>query len=172
MRVERHHTADELGSLIRAEPDARVARRLIAVRSVLAGQRPEEVGPRVLLSARQVRTWVARYNASGVAGLADAPGRGRKGPLTDARRATRAARLRAGPAETDGVCTLRGEDTRRIRRDEFGVARSLQAVYHLRHALGFEPLRPRPRHPSASADDQEAVKKTPGTRGRRRRPPG
>ena len=39
--------------------------------------------------------------------------------------------------------------------------------------LGFEPLRPRPRHPKASDQDPEAFKKTPGSRGRSRgRAPG
>ena len=159
MRVAPHHTAEELAALIRSASDARVARRLVAVRSVLAGQRPEDVGPQVMLSPRQVRNWVIRYNAAGVPGLADATGRGRKGPLTDAQRAALTDRVRAGPTEADGVCALRGEDVRRILRDEFGVARPLQAVYDLLHALGFEPLRPRPRHPKASAEGQQAFQK-------------
>ena len=45
MRVEPHHTADELGSLTRAEPEARVARRLMAVPSALLGPRPSAVCP-------------------------------------------------------------------------------------------------------------------------------
>ena len=159
MRVEPHHTADELAALIRSESDARVVRRLVAVRSVLVGQRPEDVGPQVMLSARQVRNGVARYNDRRVPGLANAAGRGRKGPLAPDRRDALATHVRSGPTAGDGVCALRGEDIRRILRDEFGVVRSLQAVYDLLHALGLEPLRPRPRHPKASAEEQEAVKK-------------
>jgi transposase len=159
MRVEPHHNADELGTLIRTAPDARVARRLMAVRAVLLGQRPEDVGPQVMLSARQVRTWVARYNAGGATALEDAAGRGRKGPLTADQRSALIDRLRTGPTPADGVCALRGEDVRRILEDEFGVVRSLAAVYHLLHALGFEPLRPRPRHPKASDQEQQGFKK-------------
>ena len=51
------------------------------------------------------------------------------------------------------------EDIRRILRREFGVARSLQAVYDLLHRLGFEPLRPRPRHPEADPAAQDRFKK-------------
>ena len=40
------------------------------------------------------------------------------------------------------------------------MVRSLDAVYDLMHELGFEPLRPRPRHPEADPDEQEAFKKT------------
>lgn len=39
-------------------------------------------------------------------------------------------RLDAGPREEDGVCTLRGEDVRRILLKEFGFGRSLAAEVH------------------------------------------
>lgn len=171
MRVVPHHTAVELAGLIRSESRGKVARRLAAVRLALLGHTAAEAAAQVLLSERQVRTWVARYNAAGTAGLADAAGRGRKPPLDAGEEARLAARLRAGPTPADGVCALRGEDVRRILREEFGVARCLQAVYDLLHRLGFEPLRPRPRHPSASAEAQAAFKKvSPDSSPRSRRP--
>ncbi len=81
------------------------------------------------------------------------PPAGAAAPLNAATRTRLADRLRASPTPADGVCTLRGADARRILKAEFGVARSLSAVYHLLHALGLEPLRPpRPRHPRASAE--------------------
>ncbi|WZP00319.1 winged helix-turn-helix domain-containing protein [Isosphaeraceae bacterium EP7] len=113
----------------------------------------------MLFSERQVYAWVARYNADGPDALDDRPGRGRKGPLTDDEPQRLKARLLAGPTEADGVCTLRGEDFRRILHDEFGVVRSLQDVYDLLHRLGFEPLRPRPQHPGGDAEAQAAFKK-------------
>ena len=171
MHVEARHTADELAELIRAEARGKVARRLTAVRLALLGRTAAHAAAAALLSERQVRTWVARYNAGGPAALADRAGRGRKPPLDDAQQARLAARLRAGPTPADDVCTLRGEDVRCILREEFGVARCLQAVYDLLHRLGFEPLRPRPRHPSASAEAQAAFKKaSPSGSPRSRRP--
>ena len=171
MYVEPHHTPEELDALIRREPNARVARRLLAVRLARLGERPEDIGPRVLLCARQVRFWVGRYNGGNLDGLSDRPGRGRTGPLDDAQAKGLAVRLRAGPTTADGVCTLRGEDVRRILREELGVARSLSAVYDLMHRIGFEPLRPRPRHPSADDAAQAAFKKAcPAASPRLRRP--
>lgn len=171
MRVTPHHTADQLAALIRAEPRAKVARRLAAVRLALLGRTAADIAAQVLLSDRQVRAWVARYNAGGAAALADRPGRGRKGPLTAAQEQGLKQRLRAGPTPADGVCTLRGEDVRRILAEEFGVLRSLQATYDLLHRLGFEPLRPRPRHPRADAREQAAFKKScPGSSPRPRPP--
>lgn len=159
MHVEHHDTAEGLADRIRSEPRARVARRLMAVRLALLGRPAAAIAVEVLLSERQVYAWVARYNADGAGALADRPGRGRKGPLSAADEGRLKDRLRAGPTESDGVCTLRGEDVRRILRDEFGVERSLQAVYDLLHRLGFEPLRPRPRHPGADPTAQAGFKK-------------
>ena len=160
MRVEPRHTPDELAALARAASTGRVARRLQAVRLAMLGQAAEAVGPQVLLSGRQVKTWVARYNAGGAGSLDDRPGRGRKPPLTPEQQARLAARLAAGPTEADGgVCALRGADVRRILADEFGVRRCLQAVYDLLGAMGLAPLRPRPAHPGADPAAQAAFKK-------------
>ena len=138
----------------------------------MLGRTAAAVAAEVLLSERQVYAWVARYNADGAAALAD---RARPRPQGAALGRPTAARLKApgsaGPTEADGVCALRGEDVRRILRDEFGVVRSLQAVYDLLHRLGFEPLRPRPRHPGADPAAQEAFKKaSPAASPRSRRP--
>ena len=159
MHVEDHHTADQLTERIRAEPRARIAQRLSAVRLALLGHTASDIASHVLLSERQVRTWVARYNEGSVEALADRPGRGRKKPLTPDQEQLLKARLSAGPTDTDGVCTLRGEDVRRILEDEFGVVRCLQAVYDLLHRLGFECLRPRPKHPKADPNDATEFKK-------------
>jgi transposase len=114
---------------------------------------------------------VARYNAGGAAAPADRPGRGRKGPLPAGHEGRLKDRLRAGPTAADGACTPRGEDVRRILASEFGVLRSLSAVYDLLHRLGFEPLRPRPRHPKADPAAPEAFKKSSRGSSRASRPP-
>src|SRR5262245_24571829 len=106
MHVEPHQTAERLTGLIRAEPRARVARRLSAVRLALLGHTASDIAEQILLSERQVRTWVARYNAGGTDGLTDRPGRGRKPPLSGDQEQRLRTRLRAGPTEVDGVCTL------------------------------------------------------------------
>jgi transposase len=159
MYVEAHDTPEALADLIRSDPRARVARRLMAVRLAMLGRTAVAIAAEVLLSERQVYAWVARYNAEGSGGLADREGRGRKGPLSADDEERLKDRLRAGPTEADGACAFHGADVRRILRDEFGVVRSLQATYDLLHRLGFEPLRPRPRHPAADAPAQEAFKK-------------
>jgi transposase len=171
MRVTPHDPPERLDAHIRAAAGGRAARRLMAVRLAARGRTAAAIAPEVLLSERQVRFWVARYNRGGGAALADRPGRGRKGPLTAEQQQRLRERLRAGPTEADGVCSLRGQDVRRILAEEFGVLRSLAAVYGLLHRLGFEVLRPRPRHPKADpAAQREFKKNSPAPSGRSRRP--
>ena len=159
MRVEPHNTPEELAELARREPRAKVSRRLLAVRAAMLGRVAAQVAAEALLCERQVRGWVARYNAGGVGALADRPGRGRKAPLTPEQGSRLAERLAAGPTESDGVCALRGGDIRRILAEEFGVARRQAAVYVILRKLGFGPLRPRPAHPRADPAARAAFKK-------------
>src|ERR1700744_710688 len=99
MHVEAHDTPERLAELIRSEPRARVARRLMAVRPAMAGRTAPEIVPPGPPSQRQVYAWVARYNGGGAAALADRPGRGRKGPLSADDEERLKGRLRAGPTE-------------------------------------------------------------------------
>lgn len=159
MHVEPHDTPEGLAERIRHEPVARIARRLMAVRLAMLGTPAKKIVPQALMSERQVYAWVARYNSGRAEALADREGRGRKGPLTPEQQEALRARLDAGPTPADGVCAFAGEDIRRILKEEFGVVRCLQAVYDLLHRIGLEPLRPRPRHPSADPAAQESFKK-------------
>ena len=157
MQLVRHHTAAELRRLVRSETHAKVVRRLQAVLGVLEGQPLPELAAQVQLSGRSIYTWVGRYNERGLDGLRDRPGRGRKGPLSPDQEGQLKARLHAGATADDGVCTLRGEDVRRIQQDEYGVVRGLRATDNLLHALGFSVLRPR--HSKTDPAAQDAFKK-------------
>jgi transposase len=99
---------------------------------------------------------VARYNAAGLDGLEDQRGSYERMTLTAQQKAELIERIETGPREDDLVCSLRGQDFQQILANEFGVQRSLAAVYHLLHRLGYSYLRPRPRHrkadPQAIAD--------------------
>lgn len=159
MRVASHHTVAELRQFIRQEKRALIVRRLQAVLGALEGETAEALVPRVLLSKRGLSEWVSRDNRQGLAGLEDRPGRGRKAALTVEQEEQLQARIRAKATADDGVCTLRGEDVRRILADEFGGVRQLQATYNLLHKLGFSVLRPRPQHPDADPEAQEQFKK-------------
>jgi transposase len=77
-------------------------------------------------------------------------------PLTLQQQEQVRQRLDAGPTAQDEVCSLRGKDVQRILAQEFHLLRSLAAVYHLLHRLGYSYLRPRPRHRKADPEKQAA----------------
>ena len=159
MRVELRFTKGELDGVIAKTKDASRRQRLRVIRWALEGLTADEVATQSKLCRRQVQHWVQRFNDEGLAGLEDRLGRGRPCPLSTEQQVQFKARLAVGPTAKDEVCTLRGEDLRRILEQEFGVLRKLSSVYYLLHSLGYSSLVPRPRHVKADARRQELFKK-------------
>ena len=159
MRVELRFTKDELDGLIAKTKSAPQRQRLRVIRWAMEGLTAPEVATQTKLCRRQVQNWVRRFNASGLTGLQDEPGRGRPCPLSAEQQVEFKARLAAPPTAADNVCTLRGEDIQRILQQEFGVLRQLSSVYYLLHSLGYSSLVPRPRHVQADPARQELFKK-------------
>lgn len=159
MRVEVRFTTAELDGFIAKAKSASQRQRLRVIRWAMEGLTLPEVPTQTKLCRRQVQNWVRRFNASGLAGLKDEPGRGRPCPLSAEQQVKFRARLQARPTAEDQVCTLRGSDIQRILQQEFGVLRKLSSVYYLLHSLGYSSLAPRPRHVQADAARQELFKK-------------
>ena len=79
------------------EPRAALAKRLRTITLAKRGDTAPEIATGTGFSRRVVQTWVARYNAEGLAGLETKAGRGRKPPLTPAQAERLKQRLDAGP---------------------------------------------------------------------------
>lgn len=169
MHVTAHHTEQHLQRLADQEPRADRAKRLRTVLLARQGFTAPEIATCTGFSRRMVQNWVERYNREGLAGLETKAGRGRKPPLTPEQQQQLQQRLDAGPLPEDGVCTLRGQDVRRILEREFGQLRSLSAVYGLLHRLGSSSLVPRPQHPETDPAAQDEFKKSLATNSRRSR---
>jgi len=167
MHVEQRHGLDELRGLARSQSDARMRIRLQAIVMAKQGRTAEEIAGLLDASRRPVQEWVHRYNQAGVNGLRRRPGQGRREKLSPAERDRLCVRIEAGPREEDQVCTLRGKDVQRILEKEFGKLYHLNGVYALLHRLGYSCLMPRPQHPKADPQAQEAFKKTSWRRSRR-----
>jgi len=146
MEVKPYLPLEELKRLERVEKDVDRARRLRVVILACEGWTAPAVAMAVGLSRRICQRWVARYNEQGLPGLDDQRGHEGKLPLTPDEVALFRERLTRGPTADDQVCSLRGKDFQRILAEEFGLLRSLPAVYWLLHRLGYSYLRPRPRH--------------------------
>jgi len=141
---------------------ASVSRRLLALALVLEGDDRESAARQCGMTRQTLRDWVHRYNAEGIAGLADRPhGGGARRVLSAAQEALVAAWVESGPdVAKDGVVRWRRADLGVVIQREFGVALHARSVGKILHRLGFSHVSARPRHPLANLAAQEAHKKT------------
>ena len=160
VRVDKSLTAAELSMLAKRERNARIRGRIVAVRYLRLGHTVPEAANALGMSERQLRNWVHRYNAEGVAGLRDRPRPGQPPHLGVDQVERFKERIRKGARSEDRVCALRGMDVRRILQEEFEAEYSLPGVYFLLHRLEFSSLVPRPKHEKADEKAQAAFKKT------------
>lgn len=161
MTVEPHDSIEALEAQVRRERDARVKDRLRAVVLARRGREHEPIAEHLGMCPRWVEKWVARYNRGGVGALRDKPRSGQPPRLPRGREEELRQRVLRGPGEADGgVCTLRGQDIRRILQREFGVRYALSGVYDLLHRLGMSSLVPRPRHRKNDPAAMEEFKKS------------
>lgn len=158
MYVRQQLSLAELQQIERKESDATRSKRLRIVILAMQGWTAPSIAMSVGLSRRDCQEWVRRFNEAGLPGIENRPGGGRAAPLTAEQQDQMQQRLSAGPLPEDRVCSLRGIDIRAILEKEFGVKRSLSAVYNLLHRLGYSCLRPRPRHRKADPLAQAAFK--------------
>jgi len=156
MDVRDHLSLEALERIEREETDAGRSKRLRIIILAMQGWTAPAIAMSIGLSRRICQRWVDRFNRLGLAGLEDQRSTGRSRVLTAEQEQEFRQRLAAGPTDDDGVCSLRGADFQRILAQEFGVLRSLAAVYALLHRLGYSCLRPRPRHRKADPQVQAA----------------
>jgi len=148
MQITRHHPDDleQLRQRSHQERDAKQRDRYRAVVLALEGHRAPEIAQTLARSRRFVQLWVYVYRDQGLEAIGPKRQSGCPRKLPATQEPSFKQRLLAGPTQTDGVCTLRAKDIRRILQQEFGVEYSLAGVYDLLHRLGFSCLAPRPRH--------------------------
>ena len=149
MDVKLHDPDDRerLEQLIRGERNAKQRDRFRAALLAALGEQAPQVVAKLGRSRRFVQAWAYAYRDGGIEALWPGKSGGRPAKLPRDREQAFKERIKAGPTDRDaGVCTLRGEDARRILEREFGVAYTLQGVYDLLDRLNLSCLVPRPRH--------------------------
>jgi len=140
--------------------DAKAARRMLAIAFVLDGCSREDAAASCGMDRQTLRDWAHRYNADGLAGLADLPRRnGPKPRLSPEQEATVTAWVEQGPdLERDGVVRWRCVDLQgRIER-EFGVSLHERTVGKLLRKLRFRRLSVRPQHPRSDPEAQASFR--------------
>lgn len=153
-------TPKEIDHLARKEKDGRVRQRLWAMKFVSQGQSIPQAAQRLDISERPLRKWLHRFNQQGPEGLRDAPRSGQPPKLKPKQVERFKQRIRQGVTQADPDCSLRGREIQKILQKEFKATYSLGGTYFLLHRLGFSCLCPRPQHPQADPEAQEAFKKS------------
>ena len=158
--TRRDLTAAELRAEAGRTRDARAARRMLALALVLEGKDRTSAARTCGMDRQTLRDWVHRYNAEGLAGLANRRAPARPRQLAPAQMAELAAWVEAGPdPERDGVVRWRRKDLQRRIEGAFGVEVHERTVGKYLAALGYRRLSVRPRHPKADPAAQDAFKK-------------
>ena len=156
VRIRREGDERRLEELVRTEREALRRDRYRAVLLALRGGQAPSIARTLGRSRRSVQAWAYAYRDGGIEALRPGKSTGRPSKLPRDQEQAFKERIKAGPAEADGgVCTLRGEDARRILEREFGVRYTLQCVYDLLERLNLSCLVPRPRH---RKNDPEAMR--------------
>jgi transposase len=158
-------SASELRSASAKAPDARSARRMLALALVLEGVDRKTAAETCGMDRQTLRDWVHRYNADGLCGLTNRSYAGPPRRLNADALAELAKLVEAGPdPETDGVVRWRRVDLQRVIEERFGVAMHERTVGKQLKALGFVKLTARAQHPKSDPEVQQAFKKTSPTR--------
>ena len=139
---------------------AKAARRMLAIAMVLEGVDRKTAAETCGMDRQTLRDWVHRYNAEGLAGLADLPGGAKPRRLSPAQMAELASWVEAGPdPAVDGVVRWRRQDLRARIAERFGVELHERTVGKYLATLGYRRLSVRPRHPKTDPEAQESFKK-------------
>jgi transposase len=171
MHVETGESLEELKRWVKKQRNARTRLRAQAVVLARAGKTAPQIAAALGGARRAVQEWVARYNRGGVEALKEGRHSGKPPRLKTEQHEKLKARLDAGALPSDGVCSLRAADVKRLLEKEFNVIYSLKGTYKLLHRLGYSYLAPRPRHPKAADEPtRQAFKKTLWLSSRRSKP--
>ena len=157
--TRREASAAELRQAATRSRDANAARRMLAIALVLEGRSREDAAASCGMDRQTLRDWAHRYNAEGLAGLANRHAPGPVPRLSAEQEAIVAEWVEQGPdLARDGVVRWRCVDLQdRIER-EFAVSLHERTVGKLLRKLRFRRLSVRPQHPRSDPAAQASFR--------------
>lgn len=162
LKIRKDRTPTVLRKLAKAETDARIARRLLAIANALGGMSRAAAAGSAGMDRQTLRDWVIRYNEHGVAGLCDRWNGGRPPLLTAEEQAELLAIVLAGPdPEKDGFCAFTRDDLVAVAEKRFGKSMHPTSMGRLLRRLDLSRQKARPSHPLKDPAAAAAFKKSP-----------
>lgn len=135
---------DGLWNLAHKERDPRLKRRITGIALVAEGELSREaIAKRLKTDSDRIRAWIKRYNAGGIDGLRDLPGRGDKPMMTPRQEKTLVRALERSPHQVGINSNLwTGRAAQEFLAKKGWFEGSLGGVYAIIHRLGFTLQRP------------------------------
>jgi transposase len=164
LKIRKDRTPAVLRKLAKAETDARMARRLLAIANALGGMSRAAAAASAGMDRQTLRDWVMRYNAHGVAGLCDRWSGGRPPLLTAEEQAELLDVVLAGTdPEKDGFSAFTRDDLVVVAEKRFGKSMHATSMGRLLRRLGLSRQKARPSHPLKDPAAAAAFKKSPAS---------
>ena len=161
--IRKDRSAVVLRKLAKAEPNVRVARRILALANALDDMSRKQAAEAAGMDRQTLRDWVIRYNEHGLEGLADRWGDGRPPTFAPHEQAELVRIVMAGPdMHTSGLSAFTLEDLAAICEGRFGKRMHPWSLGRLLKRLGLSRQKTRPSHPMKDLAAAAAFKKSPG----------
>lgn len=151
---------EQIKAIIDDNKDYKTAIRLYAVYQVALGKPSRQVGKIFQTSFKQITNWVHQFEAEGVAGLVDKPGRGRKSRLSDAQKETIEHLLQEQQPSDYGYNTATWTGPLLIDwiKDQFGISYKKAQIYNIIKSLGFSFQKGKGVYRKDDPEEQQAFK--------------
>jgi transposase len=161
------YQSEEIKALIKSNPDYQIGIMLLAIYQVAKGVSSRKLEELYNTSFKQITNWVHRFEESGVEGLKDKGGRGRK-PGLDEEQLDRIRELLTNESPTSygyNTETWTGPLLLNWIEANMGISYKKAQVYNILHKLGLSHKKAKATYPETDLNAQEAfkegLKKTP-----------
>ena len=145
--------------MARTESCPRVRERLLGIHNLMQGKNRIEAAKSVARNPEWLRSWVLRYEESGLEGLSDRPKSGQPKFLTDEQELDLVETIIKIQDERNGGRII-AEEIRQIIIKKYNVEYQSRGVYDLLYRLGLSWVSSRSKHPKADLKAQKAFKQT------------
>lgn len=154
------YTPEQIKALIKEDKKFNVGIRLYAVYQVSLGVSSRKLEQLYHVSFKQITNWVHRFEAEGIEGLMDKPGRGRKSRLSDEQKEKlRDIILKKSPIDYGfNTETWTGPLIIQVINQDFGISYKEAQVYNILKQLNLSYQRARGYYPEADKEKQEEFK--------------
>ena len=164
LKIRKDRSSTVLRKVAKAEDDARVTRRILAIANALDGMNRDEAARSAGMDRQTLRDWVLRYNAHGIDGLVDRWNGGRPPTFSPKEQAELVEIVLAGPdPEVSGRSAYTLEDLAGVCAGRFGKRMHPWSLGRLLKRLGLSRQKSRPSHPMKDPAAAAAFKKSPAS---------